>query len=78
MTQNDNDTDATDRECWLAQTGISYKEADRERLTLTEDEAEEVVDEWRTELGNKEDRWFAVSRMYAVVAATDQPENTRD
>ena len=58
-------SDDNNRRCWLAETGEHYKSADRERLELSEERAEALLDEWRDELG-EEGRWFGVSKMEAV------------
>lgn len=68
------DTDP-ERRCWLVQTGETNKQADRERLKLTEEAADQLLDKWRGELGT-DDRWFSVTRMHAVVAESeDEGEN---
>lgn len=73
MNENDTDNDDTERACWLAETGKPYESADRERLALTEEKAQEIVDEWRSELNGQDDRWFGVTRMYATVWETEDP-----
>lgn len=69
MTENEKPEKVDPRTCWLAEMGGKYQTATREVLTLSKEDAEEQLEEWRDAYCT-ECNWFSVTRMRATVADT--------